>query len=836
MVAVTEDPVSAEVTFPRRVLVVSADMGGGHNATASALEESVRRLWPGSETRRIDALDVMGRGIGPLFRSIYVANVEQTPWLYELFYSALWRHGWFARASKRFTGSWCGRRLMADIDHFDPDLIVSTYPLGSAGLAWLRRHRGLAVPVGAWVSDFAPHPFWVYPELDLNLVMHEAAVPVAHHAAPGAVVEVSAPPVVESFRPGDRQAARRALGLRPDAFVVLVSCGAYAFGDVEATVTMLTGAGDQVQVVAACGRNEVTRRRLTQLVLPTDRLLTLGWTDDMSAVVRASDVVLTNAGGATVSEALASGVPVVMSSPIAAHGRANANLMAVTGLADVCVSGRELANRIRSLAADPATLDDLSRRANVHLAAHDFDDGLCSLAQRGMSRAATGPSARPTRPWPMRAADAFFTHVETDLVRQELGAVVELAPIAPGTSVTALDVCESIQGRTSGLPSTRRVLVRRLPGWLLQDTVEMTRHVAEQAVPAHASDNDVWRVISDFWGKPMPPGEPAWRMLLVRGQADGRSVLAIKLHHSQGDGISAIGLLDRLLDHAADDPLIERRTSRSGAAGRVPVRALARGLGHLATRGRVPTQPLNRAAMTGELDIVSVPLPWSQVRGMAADLGAQPSEVMLGITADALDRVLRPTGWVVADQPLRAMVPIAIRAPRLDRLFGNWTGTIALDLPMGQMRLAERVLAIRNEVRLRAARGEPEAAELVMRLAGRLPTCLHRQAARIVYTRRFFNTIVSYMPGARRQRWCAGTRVTAVYPVLPLAPGVPATVGVVVQDGVVGVGVLVDRALGLEHDAVAAAVRDAFDAGGGRMVAAAASWPAHAAPAAEPAQ
>ena len=114
----------------------------------------------------------MGSAVGPLFRRIYVVNVEKTPWLYDYFYLSVWRHRWFAAASKRFVGAWSGRRLRRHIERIKPDLTVSTYPLGSAGLAWLIRHRGLAIPVGAWVSDFAPHPFWVHRDLDLHLVMH----------------------------------------------------------------------------------------------------------------------------------------------------------------------------------------------------------------------------------------------------------------------------------------------------------------------------------------------------------------------------------------------------------------------------------------------------------------------------------------------------------------------------------------------------------------------------------------------------------------------------------------------------------------------------------------
>lgn len=39
-----------------RILLVSADMGAGHHATARAVEQAARRVWPGCDTRWVDAL------------------------------------------------------------------------------------------------------------------------------------------------------------------------------------------------------------------------------------------------------------------------------------------------------------------------------------------------------------------------------------------------------------------------------------------------------------------------------------------------------------------------------------------------------------------------------------------------------------------------------------------------------------------------------------------------------------------------------------------------------------------------------------------------------------
>ena len=97
------------VAGPRRVLVVSADIGGGHDATGRALEAAVRARWPEAEIGWVDTLAVMHAG-GP-FRAIYRANVEWTPWLYDFFYDRIDRYRWFARASKEIGRASCRERV-----------------------------------------------------------------------------------------------------------------------------------------------------------------------------------------------------------------------------------------------------------------------------------------------------------------------------------------------------------------------------------------------------------------------------------------------------------------------------------------------------------------------------------------------------------------------------------------------------------------------------------------------------------------------------------------------------------------------------------------------------
>lgn len=336
-------------------MILSALMGGGHNAAARAVEEAVRGAWPGSDVDRADVLELAGPGVGPALRKLYITNIQRTPALYRFFYASLWRQRWFADAAKATVGLWFARALAPVIDRTRPELIVSTYPMASAGLDWLRRRGRLPVPTAALVCDIAPHPFWVYRYVDVNLVIHPMAVPLAAAAAPGARVEVCDLPVTGAFHPADRRAVRRDLGVREDAYVVLLSCGSYGFGAVYEAAKAVLAAGVAVQAIVICGRNPRLARRLSALRQPPHRLLQLTWVDDMAALTRAADLVVTNAGGATALEALASGCRLAMYRPIAAHGEANAALFTAAGLADTYRSPRQLTTALRTLAAAGTT-------------------------------------------------------------------------------------------------------------------------------------------------------------------------------------------------------------------------------------------------------------------------------------------------------------------------------------------------------------------------------------------------------------------------------------------------------------------------------------------------
>jgi UDP-N-acetylglucosamine:LPS N-acetylglucosamine transferase len=208
--------------------------------------------------------------------------------------------------------------------------VVSTYPLASQALGRLRLDGRLDAPTVAVLTDPSVHPLCVAPGIDLHLAPNAEAAEVVRRLY-GLPAAVNGPIVHPAFRPardtGEMVAARRQHGLPLDVPLALVVAGSWGVGDIAATVRDLNAATEAIPVVV-CGRNTALRDRLAA----TGRVIAFGWVEDMPSLLRASDIVVHNAGGLSSLEALASGIPLISYRCLPGHGAANAAALERLGL------------------------------------------------------------------------------------------------------------------------------------------------------------------------------------------------------------------------------------------------------------------------------------------------------------------------------------------------------------------------------------------------------------------------------------------------------------------------------------------------------------------------
>ncbi|MFI5972297.1 galactosyldiacylglycerol synthase [Streptomyces sp. NPDC051452] len=321
----------------RRLLIVSAGMGAGHDTVAGELARRASAY--GHEPHVVDVLRLLPYGLGAGLRRGYQASVRHAPWVYGGIYGAFLRGGAGPRPSGVPLARLAAGRLTELADRLEIDAVVSVFHLAAQLTGYLRSRGVLRVPSTVFVLDFAVHRQWLHPGTDRYLCLTDAAAAEVRRAL-GVPAVPTGPVVAPAFLAPAAGAARwrrRFAGRAPGRPPVLLSAGAWgAAADLAGTARLLA-AGGYLPVVL-CGRNERLRARVSRV----PSALALDWVDDMPGLLAAAYALVDNAAGQTAVQALAVGLPVVGHRPLPGHGAEGVRRMAELGVSEPAGDGAAL--------------------------------------------------------------------------------------------------------------------------------------------------------------------------------------------------------------------------------------------------------------------------------------------------------------------------------------------------------------------------------------------------------------------------------------------------------------------------------------------------------------
>lgn len=338
---------------PRRVLILSADVGEGHAAAARALAAQLKRTPEPTEVTVIDGLAAMGRMLKPVVEDGYRVQLRFIPWSYTIIYGLL-DHVRPVRALATFLLCRFGARPLArTIAEHDPDVVVSTYPAVTVVLARLRRRGEIDCPTVATITDLTGLFFWAQPGIDMHMVMYGESLPSVERIAGRDSVQLVQPLISEEFlKPRCPRQARRELGLPEEGRMVIVSGGGWGVGDVLGAVREFIREPEASSIVVLAGRNEQLAQKLRRTFGSEPRVHVYEFTDKMPELLAAADVLVHSTGGVTCLEAMAARTPVVSYGLPVGHARVNTRAMAALDLLRLANDTNELREHVRASFAE----------------------------------------------------------------------------------------------------------------------------------------------------------------------------------------------------------------------------------------------------------------------------------------------------------------------------------------------------------------------------------------------------------------------------------------------------------------------------------------------------
>jgi 1,2-diacylglycerol 3-beta-galactosyltransferase len=392
------DPAAGDGEDRREVLLLLfADTGGGHRASAMAVAREVAARHGDRYrcvlVRPFDELAprLVGRAI-----NLYSPLIRRAPWA--------WGLGWHAtdnpvavRAMRNGFLRFVEPGLAAEVDRLRPAALISFHPLlNHVSARVVRRAAPGRIPVITVVTDLVDiHASWTCGDVDAVVTPSPGGLDHCRRAGiPADRCYDLGLPIDRSFteEAGSRAEARATLGLDPQAFTVLLSGGGEGSGGLYRRTLALLRERLDVHIVAICGRNSALQERLRTLSAsgPT-RLRVEGFVDNMALWLRAADIAVTKAGPGTIAEAMACGTPLLLTSYVPGQERGNVGFVVDTGSGRWVPGLREMVDAVRELAA-PGSPALTAMRAELRHAARPaaavrIADLVCALADRGVAAA-----------------------------------------------------------------------------------------------------------------------------------------------------------------------------------------------------------------------------------------------------------------------------------------------------------------------------------------------------------------------------------------------------------------------------------------------------------------
>jgi diacylglycerol O-acyltransferase len=453
--------------------------------------------------------------------------------------------------------------------------------------------------------------------------------------------------------------------------------------------------------------------------------------------------------------------------------------------------------------------------------------------------------ANPDR---LTGLDTAFLHLEDNSTAHMHVASVM---IFEGRAPTQQELVDHVLGRLHLVPRYRQRLAyvpldQGRPVWTDDPHFNPYYHIRHTALPRPGDEAALKQLAGRLFSQRLDRSKPLWEIWLVDRMAGQRFALIAKTHHALVDGISGVDITTVLFDTAPEpaapparaDPwsprplpgsakllgeaLLERTTVPGEIARgarrvlRTPRRAVGQLRKSLASIGATTLAGINAPAPPSPLNVdigphrryTFVDADLALFKSIKDSLGGTLNDVVLASVSLALGRWLRRGGHDTDGLVLKAMVPVSVRADAERGALGNRVAAMWAPLPVGVEDPADCLEQIRLAMENLKRSGQAVGAQALTDLAGFAPPTILSQAARLQARQRYFNLVVTNVPGPQFPLYLLGRRLRSLYPVVPLARRQALGIAVMSYNGHLGFGLLGDYdalpdldeiALDLEH-------------------------------------
>lgn len=348
-----------------RILLMYITPRSGHHAAALAVDKALHQIDPAVTTSLVNSFRYTNPILERIISETYMNVIRTTPEVWDFLYDnpAIVKN---TRSFRKLIHRFNSAKLARLVEDFRPDAVVCTQAFPCGMMADYKRRYSFDLPLIGVLTDYSPHSYWVYENVNAYIVGSFIAVDrLKKSGIPSdRIYEFGIPIDPDLTRPTSSDSIRSRLGLDPRLPIVLVMGGSQGLGPIRHVVSELAGLDESFQIVVVCGGNHSLKRWLERFQKKRgNRLVVLGYLREIGELMAVSLVLITKPGGLTSAESMAMHLPMILINPIPGQEAQNARILLNRRVAMQAIDGREAALLTQRLLHDPQTVQNMREAA-----------------------------------------------------------------------------------------------------------------------------------------------------------------------------------------------------------------------------------------------------------------------------------------------------------------------------------------------------------------------------------------------------------------------------------------------------------------------------------------
>ncbi|MBA4602504.1 MGDG synthase family glycosyltransferase [Thermoactinomyces mirandus] len=313
-----------------KILILTETVAGyGHYSAAYSLKKGLQLTYPKGKVQIICVLPLISKPLESFINKCYIQTLRYAP---NLWGAAYQRDSQFSKLFRDPMGKFVANKLRTIIEETNPGVIVCTHAFCLSACAYLKSHSSSSnFRLGAVVTDFDVHSFWVHPAVDFYITAHdEIGMKISQKSNQADIYSTGIPINPDfSIRQKEKKEARRWIRIDPERFTVLLMGGGSGIGPLQSCISSLKQsiADHHAQLVIITGKNRALYGELSRQISNQRHVYLFSFVHNMVDFMCAADFIITKPGGMTSSEALATGLPMVICKPIPGQEENNSRFL-----------------------------------------------------------------------------------------------------------------------------------------------------------------------------------------------------------------------------------------------------------------------------------------------------------------------------------------------------------------------------------------------------------------------------------------------------------------------------------------------------------------------------